>query len=220
MFCMCTLRQRLDWKCRLARWDEMSPWRWRLSRCCCCWSCCIWRKLLLENKLLGCQLLLLLVSETQPSEWKARICANSSRIEKHTLVSLPWCICEWSSHRQSSREECEQVLDFQLLFFQILTQQQRKEDGMRSRASVPQWFRLFKMGLFQMIINLFILKEWHLMKTVNFNSTFYFFFQLSKFDLQKSMTVVSSDLLVNWDLPSWDRPHCSLSLYSLLREIY
>lgn len=39
------------------------------------------------------------------------------------------------------------------------------------------------------------------MKTVNFNSTFYFyFFQLSKFDLQKSMTVVSSDLLVNWDV--------------------
>lgn len=29
---------------------------------------------------------------------------------------------------------------------------------------------------------------------------FLFFFQLSKFDLQKSMTVVSSDLLVNWDV--------------------
>lgn len=28
----------------------------------------------------------------------------------------------------------------------------------------------------------------------------FFFFQLSKFDLQKSMTVVSSDLLVNWDV--------------------
>lgn len=34
-----------DWTGR-ADWPggmEMSPWRWRFSRCCCCWSCCIWR---------------------------------------------------------------------------------------------------------------------------------------------------------------------------------
>lgn len=67
---------------------------------------------------------------------------KSSQTEKCSLLSLPRGVCEWSSHGQSPRVEWEQVLDFRLPFFQILTQQQRtkelalNKDGTRSRERV------------------------------------------------------------------------------------
>ena len=68
----CTLRQRLDGKCCLARWDGDESLALQAEQMLLLLELLHLEKLLLEDKLLGCQLLLLLlVSETQPSERKA-----------------------------------------------------------------------------------------------------------------------------------------------------
>lgn len=67
---VCTLRQRLDRKCRLARWDGDESLTLKAEQMLLLLELLHLEELLLEDKLLGCQLLLLLllVQKTQPGE--------------------------------------------------------------------------------------------------------------------------------------------------------
>lgn len=58
---VCTLRQRLDGKCRLARWDGDESLPLKAEQMLLLLELLHLEKLLLEDKLLGCQLLLLLL---------------------------------------------------------------------------------------------------------------------------------------------------------------
>lgn len=58
---VCTLRQRLDGKCRLARWNGDESLTLKAEQMLLLLQLLHLEKLLLEDKLLGCQLLLLLL---------------------------------------------------------------------------------------------------------------------------------------------------------------
>lgn len=58
---VCTLRQRLDRKCRLARWNGDESLTLKAEQMLLLLELLHLEKLLLEDKLLGCQLLLLLL---------------------------------------------------------------------------------------------------------------------------------------------------------------
>lgn len=64
---VCTLRQRLDRKCRLARWDGDEALTLKAEQVLLLLELLHLEKLLLEDKLLGCQLLLLLLLLVQKS---------------------------------------------------------------------------------------------------------------------------------------------------------
>ena len=65
---VCTLRQRLDWKCRLARWDRDESLTLKAEQMLLLLELLHLEKLLLEDKLLGCQLLLLLLVSENPTQ--------------------------------------------------------------------------------------------------------------------------------------------------------
>lgn len=89
----CTLRQRLDRKCRLARWDGDEPLTLKAEQMLLLLELLHLEELLLEDKLLGCQLLLLLllVQKSQPGERRGTHSPREqlSYREMHTAFTAP-----------------------------------------------------------------------------------------------------------------------------------